>query len=120
MREGVDFAIGTKPTDQTGGNYIAFSSPQKAIEAYRAIYRENLPNFTIADALANWVGTSEGSNYARQVIGFYQDEAGEPINRTKKISQLSDRELNNLLLAQMRKEQPNYYRAFKRQFPNIG
>lgn len=110
MKAGVDFFVGGEPTDGTGGKYFAFKDIDTAIKGYTKIFKENLSNMTVSGALANWVGTSEGKSYASTILNFYKERTGSSINPNTKIAELSDNELQELLKAQLKKENINVYK----------
>ena len=109
MKPGVDFFLGSKPTDSTGGSYFAFKNIDTAIKAYAHIFKNNLSNMSVASALGNWVGTSEAPKYAKTVLNFYKDITGKSLDPNTKIAQLTDTELQELLKSQMKKENIKVY-----------
>ena len=50
-----------------GGNYVGFNSIEDGLAAQRIIMEGTYGNSTVQNMLKSWVGTTEGSNYAKQV-----------------------------------------------------
>lgn len=90
---------GTKPPPGESGQYMKFASVADGVKAHR-ILLTSAGTDDVEARLKQWVGTSEGPNYAKQLM----DAAG--ITSGAKFSSLSEEQINKLVSAQMQKESP--------------
>lgn len=92
---GIPFEKGTARPANEGGNYFMFPTVQAGLDSYNLLW--SLPsyqNLTVQQALNRWWTGAVASN----------------IDKTKKVSQLTEEEVEQLQIAQLKKESPWFYK----------
>ncbi len=107
---GVQWSEGSKPPSNEGGTYMRFNTIEDWMKAYQVLLTQAWTN-NVYDRLKQWVWTSNGDNYATEIM----NEAWLNPNQSISFSSLSQDQLNNLLSAQLKRESPGLYKMMSSQ-----
>ncbi|HPC34806.1 MAG TPA: hypothetical protein PLP73_04000, partial [Candidatus Absconditabacterales bacterium] len=100
---GVQRTTGTKPPSSESGTYMSFPTIAEGMKAYKVLLTKASYD-DIYSRLKQWVGTAEGDSYARTLM----NQSGIKIGT--KFSDLSEQQLDRLMLNQIRKESPGLHK----------
>lgn len=97
-RNGIKYEKGTARPKNEWGNYFSFPNVAEGMKAYDLLWSmPSYQNLTVQQALNRWGTGAINAN----------------IDKTKKISDLSEGEIQQLQMAQLKKESPGFYKELQ-------